>query len=238
MLYICYKKNYEGDSVNSIYRKKTIKRLDKKFKLLGIKYNSTKFMNYRVLISLFILLIFLILSNKGYIYGPLFAVLIYFSFEYYLNYKIKLRKEMLNYQAIFFFQILSLTLEGGKDLQGGIKLTCNAIDNDISNEFKKTLHEVELGKSLNEAINNMKNRIPSEEINTVLLNITQNALFGNNIIESLNNQIEYLRDKKMLNIKGKINKMPVKISVVSVIFIIPIILLLLLGPVVINFLAK
>ena len=43
-------------------------------------------------------------------------------------------------------------------------------------------------------------------------------------------------DKKLLDIKGKINKMPVKISVISVIFIVPIILLIVLGPVVINFL--
>ena len=86
------------------------------------------------------------------------------------------------------------------------------------------------------ALKQMKERIPSEEVNTVLLNITQSALFGNNIIDSLNNQIDYLRDKKLLDIKGKINKMPVKISVISVIFIVPIILLIVLGPVVINFL--
>ena len=183
-----------------------------------------------------ILISFIILSDKGYIYGPIFSIVVYYSFEYYLNFKINKRKELLNYEAIFYFQVLSLTLESGKNLQGGIELTCNSIDNEMSNEFKKTLKEVRMGKSLNEAINGMKERIPSEEINTVLLNITQSALFGNNIIDSLNNQIEYLRDKKMLNIKGKINKMPIKISVISVIFIIPIILLLVLGPVVINFL--
>ena len=84
----------------------------------------------------------------------------------------------------------------------------------------------------------MKNRIPSEEINTVLLNIREASLFGNNIIDSLNNQIEYLRDKKLLSIRAKINKMPMKISVISVVFIIPIVLLLVLGPVLINFLSS
>ena len=65
----------------------------------------------------------------------------------------------------------------------------------------------------------MKERIPSEEINTVLLNLTQSTIFGNDIIESLNNQIDYLRDKKILTIKASINKMPVKVSVISVFFI-------------------
>ena len=136
-----------------------------------------------------------------------------------------------------YFQVLALTLESGKNLQGGIELTCNSIDSEISDEFKKTLTEIKLGKSLNEALVSMKTRIPSEEINTVLLNIKEASLFGNNIIESLNNQIEYLRDKKLLSIKSKINKMPLKISVVSVVFIIPIVLLLVLGPVLINFLS-
>ena len=221
---------------SGIYRKKTIKKLNKKFKLLGIETNSIKFMNYRILSSLIIFVLLMIFSNKGYILGPLFAILVYISFECILNYKINKRRELLNYDAIFYFQVLSLTLESGKNLQGGLELTCNGVNNSLSSEFKKTLHEVSLGKSLSDAINDMKERIPSEEVNTVLLNITQSALFGNNIIDSLNNQIDYLRDKKILDIKGKINKMPVKISVISVIFIVPIILLIVLGPVVINFL--
>lgn len=221
---------------SGIYRKKTIDRLNNKFKLLNKNIDSIKFMNYRVISTLIIFTLFIIFNSRGYIYGPLIAILNYISYEYVLNYKIKLRKNKLNYDAIFFFQVLVLTLESGKNLQGGIELTCNTIDNDISKEFKKVLHEVKLGKSLNEAINNMKERIPSEEINTVLLNITQSSIFGNNIIDSLNNQIDYLRDKKLLDIKAKINKMPTKISVISVLFVIPIILLLVLGPVIINYL--
>ena len=221
---------------SGIYRKKTINRLNNKFKLLNKNIDSIKFMNYRVISTLIIFTLFIIFNSRGYIYGPLIAILNYISYEYVLNYNIKLRKSKLNYDAIFFFQVLVLTLESGKNLQGGIELTCNTIDNNISKEFKKVLHEVKLGKSLNEAINNMKERIPSEEINTVLLNITQSSIFGNNIIDSLNNQIDYLRDKKLLDIKAKINKMPTKISVISVLFVIPIILLLVLGPVIINYL--
>ena len=50
------------------------------------------------------------------------------------------------------------------------------------------------------------------------------------------NQIEFLRDKQILEIKEQINKIPNKISIISVIFVLPIILLLILGPIFINFL--
>lgn len=220
-----------------VYRKKTINKLENKFKLLGCnsKIEPITFMNIRLLGSLILFIVFIFFNDSGYIYGPLFAFVFYIGSEYYLDYLIKKRGEKLNYEAIFFFQILVLTLESGKNLQGGIELTAKSIDSEISNEFKKTLKEIKLGKSLNESLVSMKNRIPSEEINTVLLNIREATLFGNNIIDSLNNQIEYLRDKKLLSIKAKINKMPMKISVISVIFIVPMVLLLVLGPVIINF---
>lgn len=223
---------------DKLYRKSTINRINKKYKLLGYdkKNKATVFLNCRLITTILVFIFFMLNSDKGYIYGPILSILVYISFEYILDNKIKKRANKLNYEAIFYFQVLALTLEAGKNLQGGIELASKSIDNELSHEFIKTLNEVKMGQSLTQSLTNMKSRIPSEEINTVLLNITQSQIFGNNIIDSLNNQIDYLRDKKLLNIKGKINKMPVKISVISVIFIIPIVLLLILGPVVINLL--
>ncbi len=221
-----------------IYRKKTLKKIQDKCKLLGSnsKIKPISFLNIRLFGTIIIFLLLLLFHNKGFIYAPICSIIFYIGCEYYLDHRIKLRSDKLNYEAIFFFQVLVLTLESGKNLQGGIELTVKSINSEISNEFKKTLDEITLGKTLNESLISMKSRIPSEEINTVLLNIREATLFGNNIIESLNNQIEYLRDKKMLSIKAKINKMPMKISVISVIFIIPMVLLLVLGPVIINLL--
>ena len=225
--------------MNNLYRKNTINKINKKLKLSNSKrIDAVTFMNLRLLSSFIIFLLFIIFNNKGYIYGPISFILVYLLFEYLLDLKIKRRKNKLNYEAIFYFQVLVLTLESGKNLQGGIELTCKSINSEISNEFKKTLDEINLGRSLVEALNNMKERIPSEEINTVILNITQSTIFGNNVIDSLNNQIDYLRDKKLLDIKASINKMPLKISVISVIFMVPIIMLLILGPVLINYLIK
>ena len=49
----------------------------------------------------------------------------------------------------------------------------------------------------------MKSRIPSETINNIILNITQTDVFGNSILETMYNQIDFLRDKQILEIKGK-----------------------------------
>jgi len=54
----------------------------------------------------------------------------------------------------------------------------------------------------------------------------------------MNSQVDYLRDKQILNIKAEIGKLPTKISVLSVIFFIPIMFLIILAPVLINYIMK
>ena len=108
-----------------------------------------------------------------------------------------------------------MTLESNKHLKGAIELTSTNIDSEISNEFKKTLNEVKLGKSFTESLISMKERIPSDLINNIILNLTESSIFGNNVTNTLNNQLEYLRDRRLLNIKAEINKLPTKISIIS-----------------------
>lgn len=225
--------------IRNLFSNNTINRVKKKCDLMGIekKDNYVDLLLTKLFGSLIIFILLLVFSDKGYFIAPVCAFLFYYSVEYiYLDGKIKRRASKLDYEALFFFQVLSLSLESGKDLKGAILITCNNIDSTISREFKKTIDEVEFGKSINEALVDMKKRMPSEAIRSVIVNITQSNINGNNTISSLNSQIEYIRNKKLLEIKGNINKMPLKISIVSVLFIIPIVLLVLLGPLLIKIL--
>ena len=225
--------------IDKIYSKKTIKKVNKKIELLGddCKYNTRIFLNCRLFGLILIFLIFIFFSDCGYIYAPLFSIVYYITITYLLlDEPIKKRGLKLEYEAIFFFEVLELTLESGRTLSSALEITAKNIDGELSNEFNKTLNEVKMGKSLIESLKDMKYRIPSETINNTILNITESSIFGSNIIDSLNNQLEYLRNKRLMEVKGKIAKLPTKISVLSVVFFIPIILLIILSPVIIDFL--
>ena len=126
-------------------------------------------------------------------------------------------------------------MESGRNLGHALQLTTLNIDSELSSEFKKTLEEVKLGKSLNEALNDMKKRIPSEAINNALLNMVESNLFGNSILTSMNNQIDFLREKQMLDVKSEINKLPTKVSIISALFFVPIMLLIILAPVLLDY---
>ena len=58
------------------------------------------------------------------------------------------------------------------------------------------------------------------------------------MIDSLNTQLDYLNDKLLLETKGKINKMPIKISIVSVLIFVPLIMIIILGPIIIKLLGN
>lgn len=224
-----------------IYPKRTIERVEAKIQLLGVSnhYNLFMILNFRVLISLILFIVLLIVSQIGYILAPVVAILFYYlSEKVLLDYPIKKRAKKLEKEALFFFEILLLTLESGRNLGHALSLTTANIDSELSDEFKQTLAEMKLGKSLNEALNDMKKRIPSEAINNAILNMVESNIFGNSILTSLTNQIDFLREKQMLDVKAEINKLPTKVSIISVVFFVPIMLLIILAPVLILYLVR
>ena len=89
---------------------------------------------------------------------------------------------------------------------------------------------------MTEALNDLQASIPSDTINNMILSLTQANLYGSGIIKSLYNQIDYLREKRKLEVKAEISKVPIKISIISVFFFVPLVLLIILAPVLLEYL--
>lgn len=226
--------------IKKIYRNNDIKFIESKISLLGdnqkIKFDAVSFLTIRILTTIILLIVLIFFTKIKYFIIP-FIVIGYYELFYYclITKNINKRIKKLDNEALTFFEILTLTLESGKNLENALEITCNNVDNELSSEFKKSMTEIKFGKSLMEALNDLKLRIPSETINNIILNITQTSVFGNSIISTMNNQVDYLREKQILEIKSQINKIPNKVSIISVIFIVPLILLIVLGPFIIQF---
>ncbi len=224
--------------ITKLYRQSDLKKLQKELTCLGndTKYTVVSFTKDRIITTILVTLFVLFFTDFGYILAPFIAIAYYYLFYYFnITRKLQIRNRKLENEAIFFFEILSLTLESGNNLEGALKVTCDNVDSEISREFKQTLFEMQFGKSLIEALSDMKERISSDDINNIILNIIQTSQFGNSIIGVLNNEIDFLRSKQIEYIKEKINKIPNKASIISVIFVVPLILILILGPYLIEF---
>ena len=226
--------------IKKIYREKDIEDIQNKINLLGcdrkLKFDAVSFLNFRIITTI-LLTIILFLSSVNYIIIP-FIIILYYNLFYYvfITNEINKRIKKLDKEALSFFEILTLSLESGRNLENSLEITCYNIDNELSSEFKRSLMEIKFGRSLMEALKDLKKRIPSDTINDIILNITQTSVFGNSIIDVMNNQVEFLREKQILEVKSQINKIPNKVSIISVLFIVPLILLMILGPFIINLL--
>ena len=228
------------DIVRKLYRVKDIENIQSKLNMLGndrkFKFDATGFLIARLLTTIILAIVLVFTNIQNYLIP--FIIIIYYNLFYYvfITDPINKRIKKLDLEALTFFEILTLTLESGRNLENALEMTVNNVDNELSNEFKRSLTEMKFGRSLMESLEDLKKRMPSETINNILLNITQTNIFGNSIIETMNNQVEYLREKQMMEVKAQINKIPNKVSIISVIFIIPLILLIILGPFIIELL--
>ena len=189
--------------VKKIYREHELNRIYEKISTLrNYPFDEISFLNIRLITTLLLFFITLLVFKVGYITSPIISLIYYYLFEYlFLDTLILKRTNKLDREALTFFEILTLSLQSGRNLEKALEITVQNVNSELSDEFKKTLFEVKFGKSLTEALNDTKKRIPSETINNIILNITQTNIFGNSIIETMYSQIEFLRDKQVLEIR-------------------------------------
>ena len=232
--------NEEHYLEKKIYRKKTIEEITKKISLLGVstKLTTFTFLNIRTIGVIIIFISTLILNDFGYLFAPIFSILYYIGITHILiDEKIKIRRKKLESEALTFFEILTLSLETGRNLMDALEITLSSTKGELANEFLEVLKSVKYGKSLTEGLEDMHDSIPSDTINNIILSLTQANLYGSSIIKSLYNQLDYLREKRKLEVKAEISKVPIKISIISVFFFVPLILIIILGPVLLSYIS-
>ena len=230
--------NSRQSIIAKFYPQKIVQSISKKIKLLGISYpyQAIDLLNIRIFTCLFLFCTIILFLPFGYVLAPIITIMIYFIIEYItLDKPIQKRKNRLEEEAIFFFEVLNLNFDAKKNLLVSLEQTTSLIEGELSDEFKKTLSETRLGKNIYESLKNMRERIPSSTINQVLLNLMEKENHGNQIGQTISQQVEYLREKKLQKTKAAISKLPVKISLISSLFLIPFITLMILAPIILDY---
>ncbi len=230
-----------GRIENKLYRREVIKKYHEKCVFLGSSSNITvyTFLNIRLLTTIIFLLFLFIINYKNLWLNFLLTIIYYHSFsKIFLDYRIEKYRRKLEKEAILFFEVVALSLESGRNLTDSLNLAASNVEGDLSLEFKEALREMNYGKSLEEALETLKIKIPSLTIQNMILSLRQSNIYGNNIEKTLHQQMDYIRQMRIMEIKERINKMPIQVSVVSVLLFVPIILLLILSPVIIQFLSS
>ncbi len=202
-------------------------RIKDKLNKLGYNINPLIFIYMRLISSLLLFIVLLFLVDYGYVVAPIVTVLYYVFIEVVvLDFSIKVRVKEIEYDALEFMPIFLLSLKSGRNVKKSLVYTTDIVDNTLSNEFKKVLYDEKIGKSLDEALMNLKSRIPSDLVVNMIVSIVEANRLGNNINDSINNQLSYIEDKKKKGILNSYKVVPLKMAISSVIFVFLVILLL------------
>ena len=137
-----------------IYSKKNLKMAEEKTTLLGVnnKLDAVDLLNIRLFISVVVFISILYFIDFGYFIAPLVSFLVYqLFFPIVVDTKIEKRRKILEKDSLYFFEILVLSLEAGRNIKNAIEVTTMNIDSELSDEFKKVIKDVNFGKDLDTA---------------------------------------------------------------------------------------
>ncbi len=223
--------------VKLIYSKKTIDYYNNRALLSGNDTNVYKFLFNRLILCMIILIGASFLGDYGYIFAPIIVVVIYISMGVILfDNKIKSRIVTLEENAIYYFEGVSLALKSGKSISESLLVSCENIDGELSDEFFKALEDMKSGKNLKESLNSLAERIPSIKIRSIIQLFIQANKLGSEIITSLDYQVDDMRQFNFILLKEKINRVPVYVFIASLLLFLPVVMLIILAPRIIEFL--
>ncbi|GAA0480441.1 type II secretion system F family protein [Salinibacillus aidingensis] len=165
------------------------------------------------------------------------ALFINFYANYYITAKKKQRVIEIEKSMPDFFDMVTVSIEAGMGLDSALRRVCKQMDGPLSKEFLYALEDMKLGKSRKNALTDLRNRVASEFLKSVISAIIQADQMGIGMSKVLQAQTQRIREQQRQKVKEQAMKAPVKMLIPMVLFIFPTLFIVLLGPAVIQLIA-
>ena len=192
-----------------------------------------QYLGVRFLMALFglLMLILMGLSNQM-LTGFLILVLMLLYPENWLRKTARRRHLSILKSLPNLLDLLTLSVEAGKDFLTALRDILARRPSDVlGEEFKRTLHEIQLGKQRQKALRDLSERVHQPELTSVINAIIQADELGVGIGQLLRIQGDQLRHKRFARAETLANEAPVKILFPVVLFIFPSVFIILVGPI-------
>jgi tight adherence protein B len=150
----------------------------------------------------FVLPIFIVPGVTAWIVGAVAAVVAYNGPMFWLNRKRKARVAKLNSQLPEALTIISNALKAGFGLLQAMDNASEQLSHPISTELGRTIHEMNIGSSAEEALVALSERSGSYDLDIVVTAILVQRTVGGNLGEILDNVADTMRER--IRIRGEI----------------------------------
>lgn len=128
------------------------------------------------------------------------ALVIGFGFPFiYLQMLYKKRLRMFNDQMLDTLTLLANAVKAGYSMVQAMEMVAKESPPPMGTEFSRLVREVSLGVTIEEAMNNLKARVPSDELDLMVTVIMIQRQIGGNLSEILESIANTIRERNKLN---------------------------------------
>jgi tight adherence protein C len=151
-----------------------------------------------------------------------------------LSSKIRRRQEDVLKALPDALDLLTICVEAGLGFDAAMAKVAQKWDNELSLAFTKAVQEMQLGKLRREALRNMANNLDVSDVTSFVAAIIQADQLGVSMAKVMRIQSEQMRMKRRQRAEEKARSAPVKMMIPLAFFIFPTILIVLLGPAILQ----
>lgn len=157
--------------------------------------------------------------------------------SYYINSKIKARYKKALRELPDFLDLLTVSLEAGLGFDLALNKVISKRNGILSSEFHISLEEMRLGKTRREALTGVKERLGFDELKSLINSLLQAEKLGISMVQIFRIKSQEEREKRRQRAEEEAMKAPIKILFPLIFFIFPSLFIVILGPIVIQFMA-
>ncbi len=232
-----------GQLVQRFTPQNTLETIRHKLALAGIahKIRPAQFLAYRVggALVLGVSSLLVVFASTVPFGQRLLIIVVAFGLGYllpgtWLGSKIKKRQDEITKAMPDALDLLTICVEAGLGFDAAMQKVAEKWDNELSRAFSRTVQEMQLGKLRREALRNMANGMDVPDVTSFTAAIIQADQLGVGMARVMRIQSDTMRLKRRQRAEEKARQAPVKMMIPLVFFIFPTILIVLLGPALIQ----
>jgi len=117
----------------------------------------------------------------------------------YLRYKRRKRFRKFEEQLPEALDLIARSLRAGHAFSSGMRLVTEEMEDPVSVEFEKALNEINFGVAIQDALINMTDRVPLDDLRFFVISVILQRETGGNLAEILENLARLIRERFKLN---------------------------------------
>lgn len=182
------------------------KQRDLEIKIIrsGLPIKPKEYQLFKWGMVVIVFLLFGVLAGNIFL-GLIFGGAMLFIPPLLLNHAIEKKRLVFENQIPIALSLIRNSVEAGFSFMQAIEVVATEMDAPISEEFSRVLHEASVGKDIEVALNNMQERILSDELKLVVVAVLIQRQVGGNLGEIIESILETINDR--IQIKGEIRTM-------------------------------